>query len=47
MALAPGDEIEPVDPDAPEPERAAVGDEAALALVQDQLGGRVLDDQRP
>jgi DNA polymerase-3 subunit gamma/tau len=45
--LAPGDEIEPVDPDAPAPERAVLGDEAALALVQDQLGGRVLDDGRP
>jgi DNA polymerase-3 subunit gamma/tau len=45
--LAPGDEIEPVDPEAPEPERNAVGDEAALALLQDQLGGRVLDDGRP
>jgi hypothetical protein len=45
--LAPGDEIEPVDPDVPEPERAVLGDEAALALVQDQLGGRVLEDGRP
>jgi DNA polymerase-3 subunit gamma/tau len=40
--FAPGDEIEPVDPDAPEPERAALGEDAALALVQDQLGGTVV-----
>ena len=42
--LAPGDEIEPVDPDEPEPERAVLGEDAALALLQDQLGGTVIDE---
>ncbi len=45
--LAPGDEIEPVDPDEPEPERAAVGEDAALALVQDQLGATVMRTTEP
>jgi DNA polymerase-3 subunit gamma/tau len=45
--LAPGDEIEPVDPEAPEPERPVLGDDAALALVQDQLGGRVVSRTEP
>jgi DNA polymerase-3 subunit gamma/tau len=40
--LAPGDEIEPVDPDEPPAERAVVGEDAALALVQDQLGATVV-----
>ncbi|HUR15489.1 MAG TPA: DNA polymerase III subunit gamma and tau [Mycobacteriales bacterium] len=42
--LAPGDEIEPVDPEAPEPERPVHGEDAALALLQDQLGGRVINE---
>jgi hypothetical protein len=45
--LAPGDEIEPVDPEAPQQERPVLGEDAALALVQDQLGGRVIDSGRP
>ncbi|HUR51098.1 MAG TPA: hypothetical protein VMZ11_03135, partial [Mycobacteriales bacterium] len=44
--LAPGDEIEPVDPEAPVAERQVLGEDAALALVQDQLGGRVIDSGR-
>jgi DNA polymerase-3 subunit gamma/tau len=42
--LAPGDEIEPVDPEEPEPERAVLGEDAALALLQDQLGASVIDE---
>jgi hypothetical protein len=42
--LAPGDEIEPVDPEEPEPERTVLGEDAALALLQDQLGGTVIDE---
>jgi len=42
--LAPGDEIEPVDPEAPAPERPVHGEDAALALLQDQLGGRVINE---
>jgi DNA polymerase-3 subunit gamma/tau len=45
--LAPGDEIEPVDPEAPAPERPVLGDDAALALVQDQLGARVVSTTEP
>ena len=45
--LAPGDEIEPVDPDEPEPERGPVGEDAALALVQDQLGATVVRTTEP
>jgi DNA polymerase-3 subunit gamma/tau len=45
--LAPGDEFEPVDPDAPEPERVVGGEDAALALVQDQLGGTVVRTSEP
>jgi DNA polymerase-3 subunit gamma/tau len=41
--LAPGDEIEPEDPDNPQGERIAAGEDAALALVRDQLGGTVVD----
>jgi DNA polymerase-3 subunit gamma/tau len=40
--LAPGDEIEPVDPDEPEPERVAATEDTAIALLQDQLGATVL-----
>jgi DNA polymerase-3 subunit gamma/tau len=42
--LAPGDENEPVDPEAPAPERPVHGEDAALALLQDQLGGRVINE---
>jgi DNA polymerase-3 subunit gamma/tau len=42
--LAPGDEIEPEDPDNPQGERIAGGEDAALALLRDQLGGTVIDD---
>jgi DNA polymerase-3 subunit gamma/tau len=45
--LAPGDEFEPVDPDAPAPERVVGGEDAALALVQDQLGGTVVRTSEP
>jgi DNA polymerase-3 subunit gamma/tau len=42
--FAPGDEAEPEDPDAPPPPEAALrGDDAALALVESQLGGRVIE----
>jgi hypothetical protein len=41
--LAPGDEIEPADPEAPQPERVVAGEDAALALLQDQLGGTVIN----
>ncbi len=37
--FAPGDEIEPEDPDAPPP---ASGEDAALELLKDQLGGTVV-----
>jgi DNA polymerase-3 subunit gamma/tau len=42
--LAPGDEIEPEDPDNPQGERIAGGEDAALALLKDQLGGTVVDE---
>ncbi|MCW2708625.1 MAG: polymerase subunit gamma and tau [Frankiales bacterium] len=42
--LAPGDEIEPEDPDNPKGERIAGGEDAAIALLKDQLGGTVLDE---
>jgi DNA polymerase-3 subunit gamma/tau len=42
--FAPGDEIEPIDPEEPEPERAVAGEDAALALLQDQLGASVIDE---
>jgi DNA polymerase-3 subunit gamma/tau len=43
--LAPGDEIEPEDPDNPQGERiGGGGEDAALALLKDQLGGTVLDE---
>ncbi|MDP9182532.1 MAG: DNA polymerase III subunit gamma and tau [Actinomycetota bacterium] len=45
--LAPGDEIEAVDPEAPAPERAVHGDDAALALLQDELGARVVSTTEP
>ena len=40
--FAPGDEIEPEDPDAPRPERVASPEDAALELLKDQLGGTVV-----
>jgi hypothetical protein len=41
--FAPGDEAVPVDPDAPPPPDTALrGEDAALALVERQLGGRVV-----
>ncbi|CAA9349341.1 MAG: hypothetical protein AVDCRST_MAG07-2893, partial [uncultured Frankineae bacterium] len=40
--FAPGDEAVPEDPDAPPPPEAPRGQDAALRLVQDQLGGRVV-----
>jgi DNA polymerase-3 subunit gamma/tau len=43
--LAPGDEIEPEDPDNPQGERiGGGGEDAAIALLKDQLGGTVLDE---
>ncbi len=40
--FAPGDEEVPEDPDLPRPPRADSGEDAALTLVQQQLGGRVV-----
>ena len=40
--FAPGDEAVPEDPDATPPPEAHRGEDAALRLVQDQLGGRVV-----
>ncbi|CAA9324490.1 MAG: hypothetical protein AVDCRST_MAG16-972, partial [uncultured Frankineae bacterium] len=40
--FAPGDEAVPEDPDAPPPPEEHRGEDAALRLVQDQLGGRVV-----
>jgi hypothetical protein len=40
--FAPGDEAVPDDPDAPRPEPAPRGEDAALRLVVDQLGGKVV-----
>ncbi len=40
--FAPGDEAEPEDPDAPAPPPQVSGEDAALALVQSELGGRVV-----
>jgi DNA polymerase-3 subunit gamma/tau len=45
--LAPGDEIEPEDPDLPQPERVVGGEDAALALLKDQLGGTVVGTVEP
>lgn len=45
--FAPGDEAEPEDPDAPKPERQAAGEDAALKLVTDQLGGTVVGTIEP
>jgi DNA polymerase-3 subunit gamma/tau len=42
--LAPGDEIEPEDPDNPQGERITGGEDAAIALLRDQLGGTVVGD---
>ena len=42
--FAPGDEEEPVDPDAPAaPGTELRGEDAALALVQSELGGKVME----
>jgi hypothetical protein len=41
--FAPGDEAVPEDPDAPPPPESALrGEDAALALVERELGGRVV-----
>jgi DNA polymerase-3 subunit gamma/tau len=40
--FAPGDEMEPEDPDAPQPESQITGEDAALKLVTDQLGATVM-----
>ncbi|MCU1600213.1 MAG: polymerase subunit gamma/tau, partial [Frankiales bacterium] len=40
--FAPGDEAVPEDPDAPPPPEAHRGEDAALRLVVDQLGGQVV-----
>ena len=40
--FAPGDEAEPEDPDAPRPPDRVVGEDAALSLIQSQLGGVVM-----
>jgi DNA polymerase-3 subunit gamma/tau len=45
--LAPGDEIEPEDPDVPRPERVVGGEDAALALLKDQFGGTVIGTVEP
>ena len=45
--LPPGDEIEPVDPELPQPEREVAGEDAALALVRDQLGATVVRTSEP
>jgi DNA polymerase-3 subunit gamma/tau len=45
--FAPGDEIDPEDPEAPRPERQVGGEDAALKLVADQLGGTVVGTVEP
>jgi DNA polymerase-3 subunit gamma/tau len=40
--FAPGDEAVPEDPDAPPPPDAGRGEDAALRLVEQELGGRVV-----
>ena len=45
--FAPGDEAEPEDPDAPQPERSVGGEDAALKLVAEQLGGTVVGTLEP
>ncbi len=45
--LAPGDEIEPEDPDVPKPERVVGGQDAALDLLRSQLGGTVVGTVEP
>ena len=40
--FAPGDEAEPEDPDAPPPPERVHSEDAALSLVQSELGGRVM-----
>ncbi|MCU1690992.1 MAG: polymerase subunit gamma/tau, partial [Frankiales bacterium] len=41
-SFAPGDEAEPEDPDAPAPPPQVSGEDAALRLVQSELGGKVV-----
>ena len=45
--LAPGDEITAEDPDLPVPARAESGDDEALRLVSEQLGGTVVSTDQP
>jgi DNA polymerase-3 subunit gamma/tau len=45
--FAPGDEIDPEDPEAPRHERQVGGEDAALKLVADQLGGTVVGTVEP
>ena len=45
--FAPGDEAMPDDPDAPPDPQVHRGEDAALRLVVDQLGGQVLDGDGP
>lgn len=40
--FAPGDEAEPEDPDAPPPPQEPRGEDAALRLVESELGGKVM-----
>ena len=42
--LAPGDEIEPEDPEAPKAERVGGGEDAAIALLASELGGTVINE---
>ena len=45
--MAPGDEIVPEDPDLPVAERTGSGEDEALRLVADQLGGTVVSSVEP
>ncbi len=45
--LAPGDEIEPEDPDLPRAERAVSGEDAALELLKSELGATVVGSVEP
>jgi DNA polymerase-3 subunit gamma/tau len=45
--FAPGDEIDPEDPEVPQPERQVGGEDAALKLVAEQLGGTVVGTVQP
>ncbi|MCW2723092.1 MAG: hypothetical protein JWN35_13, partial [Frankiales bacterium] len=40
--FAPGDEAAPEDPDAPQSDRVLHGEDAALRLVEQELGGKVV-----